>query len=112
MASAAPSSNSREMSVLKAFRRKPMIIRFMTRKMIVPRRIVQVGGRGLVELESFSEDQPGRPEKFEVLRIALGEDIFRYLSVGGSPSRSRAKHECSVLRKKKCIGKIEICLKV
>jgi hypothetical protein len=32
MASAAPSSNRREMRVLKAFRRKPMTIRFMTRK--------------------------------------------------------------------------------
>jgi hypothetical protein len=64
MASAAPFSNRREMRVLKAFRRKPMTIRFMTRKMIVPRRIVQVGRRGLVELEPFSEDQPGMPEKF------------------------------------------------
>jgi len=63
IASAAPSSNRREMRVLKAFRRKPMASTFMTRKMIVPRRIVQVGRRGLVELESFSEDQPGRPEK-------------------------------------------------
>jgi hypothetical protein len=32
-----------------------MTIRFMTRKVIVPRRIVQVGRRGLVELESFQK---------------------------------------------------------
>jgi hypothetical protein len=45
MASAAPSSKRREIRVLKALRRKPMISRFMTRKIIVPRRIVQVGRR-------------------------------------------------------------------
>ena len=40
IASAAPSSNSREMRVLKALRRKPITIRFMTRKITVPRLIV------------------------------------------------------------------------
>lgn len=40
MASAAPSSKSREMSVLKALSRKPITIRLMTRKMTVPRLIV------------------------------------------------------------------------
>lgn len=41
IASAAPSSKSRAMSVLKALTRDPMIMRFITRKMMVPRRIVK-----------------------------------------------------------------------
>jgi hypothetical protein len=39
----------------------------------------------VVELESFSENQPGRPEKSLVLRIALDEEIRRYLSVRRPP---------------------------
>lgn len=41
MASAEASSKRRDMRVLQALRRKPMIIRCMTRKMAVPRRIVE-----------------------------------------------------------------------
>lgn len=43
MASAPPSSKRRPMRVLKALTRKPMIMRFITRKMTVPRRIVSRG---------------------------------------------------------------------
>ena len=51
IASAAPSSKSREMSVLKALRRKPTMIRLMTTKMTVPRLIVAsvYGDGGTVE---------------------------------------------------------------
>jgi len=41
IASAAPSSKRREMRVLKLLRRKPMTMRLIPRKMIVPRRIVR-----------------------------------------------------------------------
>jgi len=42
MASAAPLWKSREISVLKAFSRKPMMIRLITRKTMVPRRMIVV----------------------------------------------------------------------
>lgn len=40
IASAAPSSKRRPIRVLQAWTRKPMIIRLITRKMAVPRRMV------------------------------------------------------------------------
>jgi hypothetical protein len=40
MASVDPSSKSSDMSVLKALRRKPITIKLMTKKMIVPLRIL------------------------------------------------------------------------
>ena len=43
MASAEPSSKSREIKVLKALMRKPIRRRLITRKMVVPRRIVGCG---------------------------------------------------------------------
>jgi hypothetical protein len=45
IASAAPSSKSREMRVLQAWRRKLIIKRLITRKMTVPRLIVALGSR-------------------------------------------------------------------
>jgi hypothetical protein len=46
MASAEPSSKSNEIRVLKALRRKPMVRRLITRKIMVPRRIVIRGWGG------------------------------------------------------------------
>lgn len=47
IASAEPSSKSREMSVLKALRRKPIIIKLIMRKTTVPRLIMVVAYKGL-----------------------------------------------------------------
>jgi len=44
MASAEPSSKRSEIKVLKALTRNPMIIKLITRNMIVPRRIFEVVG--------------------------------------------------------------------
>jgi hypothetical protein len=57
MASAAPSSKSSEMRVLKALRRKPITSRLMTRKMTVPRRIVAIVCRMEVSIVEEEEEE-------------------------------------------------------
>lgn len=60
MASAEPSSKRSEIKVLKALTRNPMIIKLITRNMIVPRRIFEVVGAGGMEegADSFDAESP------------------------------------------------------
>lgn len=46
------------MSVLKAFRREPIIMRFMTRKMMVPRRMVKVDDEGFARTGLVLTERP------------------------------------------------------
>ena len=61
IASTAPFSKRRPMRVLQAWTRKPIIIRFITRKIAVPRRIVQV------------DSGEGGTLRAEMLLVGVGE---------------------------------------
>lgn len=74
IASLAPSSKRREIRVLKALTRKPIMRKLMTRKMMVPRRIVVI--RASSDEERGLEVGGGRAERAQV-----GE--FRSASKGG-----------------------------
>jgi len=103
MASAAPSSKRRDMRVLKAFRSDPMIMRFMTRKMTVPRRIVKIEDEGLTRRGLVLRGCPkgGLFRKTPYDRIEEGRETvkkyWRIYSPRSGPDvaerRKRVRHE-------------------